>query len=130
MANDLLLQLITVVYVGCNAVRLFSYIPQIIAVARERSGAHALSLATWCFWTLSNAATAIYCSTVINDFLLASTMWGNAVGCLAVALLTVMKRQRYGWRRSHPTPVAIGSSRPWPPSHSEVRHSSRAGQTP
>lgn len=110
MAQDLLLQSITTVYVACNAVRLLSYVPQIAAVARERSGAHAISLATWWFWTVSNAATAIYCSTVISDILLASTMWGNAVGCMAVASLTVMKRQRYGWRRDYPTPLeATGS---------------------
>lgn len=100
MEQDIFLQSVTAVYVACNAVRLLSYVPQIIAVARERSGAHALSLATWLFWTLSNASTAIYCSTVINDLLLASTMWGNAAGCMAVASLTMMKRQRYGWVRA------------------------------
>jgi hypothetical protein len=99
MQQAVLLQSITAVYVACNAVRLLSYIPQIVAVARERSGAHALSLTTWFFWTLSNASTAIYCSTVINDVLLASTMWGNAAGCMAVASLTLLKRQRYGWVR-------------------------------
>jgi len=109
MAQDLLLQSITTVYVACNAVRLFSYIPQIIAVARERSGAHALSLATWWFWTVSNAATAVYCSTIVSDMLLAGTMWGNAAGCLAVASLTVMKRQRYGWQRERPSLRASGS---------------------
>ena len=102
MSNALLLQLITGIYVACNAVRLLSYVPQIIAVARENSGAHAISLVTWLFWTLSNASTAVYCSTVINDLLLTSTMWGNAAGCLAVASLTVMKRQRYGWVRAEP----------------------------
>ena len=35
---------------------------------------------------------------VVNDLLLAGTMWGNAAGCIAIASLTVMKRQRYGWR--------------------------------
>ena len=100
MSNDLILHAITGFYVACNAVRLVSYVPQIVAVAREHSGAHAISLVTWFFWTLSNAATAVYCSTVVNDVLLTGTMWGNAAGCLAVASLTVMKRQRYGWTRA------------------------------
>lgn len=100
MTQELVLQAITGVYVACNAVRLLSYIPQIIAVSRERSGAHAISLATWLFWTLSNVATAIYCSTVIHDLLLATAMWGNACGCIAVASLTIAKRQRYGWTRA------------------------------
>lgn len=100
MSNDLILHAITGIYVACNAVRLVSYVPQIVAVAREHSGAHAISLVTWFFWTLSNAATAVYCSTVVNDVLLTGTMWGNTVGCFAVASLTVMKRQRYGWTRA------------------------------
>lgn len=100
MSNDLILHSITGVYVACNGVRLLSYVPQIVAVARERSGAHAISLFTWFFWTLSNAATALYCSSVVNDLLLAGMMWGNAAGCIAIASLTVMKRQRYGWARA------------------------------
>lgn len=100
MSNDLILHAVTAVYVACNGARLLSYVPQIVAVARERSGAHAISLVTWLFWTLSNAATAVYCSTVIQDLLLTSTMWGNAAGCIAVASLTMMKRQRYGWVRA------------------------------
>jgi len=99
MQHDVFLQSVTAIYVACNAVRLLSYVPQIIAVARERSGAHALSLTTWLFWTISNASTAIYCSTVITDMLLASTMWGNAAGCMAITSLTLAKRQRYGWVR-------------------------------
>jgi hypothetical protein len=79
---------------------LASYVPQIVAVARENSGAHAVSLVTWLFGTLSNAALAIYCSTAIHDLVLTSTMWGNAAGCFAVASLTMMKRQRYGWVRA------------------------------
>lgn len=112
MSPDFLLQTITAVYVACNAVRLLSYVPQIFAVAREASGAHAISLATWLFWTLSNAATAIYCSTVINDLLLAGTMWGNAVGCVAVASLTMMKRQRYGWSRTQADRMAPALTSP------------------
>ena len=57
MSNELVLQVITGIYVACNTVRLLSYVPQIVAVARENSGAHAISLVTWLFWTLSNATT-------------------------------------------------------------------------
>ncbi len=97
MSNDLLLQLITGVYAACNAARLVSYVPQIIAVAREKSGAHAISLLSWSFWLLSHAATAVYCASVVKDPLLAAMMWGNTVGCLGVVTLTAIKRRRYGW---------------------------------
>lgn len=100
MSNDLILQSITAIYAICNAMRLLSYVPQIVAVARENSGAHAISLASWLFWVLSHAITAVYCAAVVKDPLLAGMMWGNAAGCLGVVVLTAMKRQRYGWARA------------------------------
>ncbi|HVE90607.1 MAG TPA: hypothetical protein VNA44_13010 [Burkholderiaceae bacterium] len=99
MSNELILLVITALYTVCNALRLLSYVPQIVAVARENSGAHAISLVSWSFWLLSHAATALYCATVVKDPLLAAMMWGNTVGCAGVVTLTMMKRQRYGWRR-------------------------------
>ncbi len=53
MSNDLLVQSITAIYAVCNAVRLLFYVPQIVAVAREHSGAHAISITTWMFWSFS-----------------------------------------------------------------------------
>lgn len=97
MSNALFLQTVTAIYTLCNAARLLSYVPQIIAVARENSGAHAISLASWIFWSISHAATALYCATVVHDPLLAGMMWGNTAGCFGVVMLTMLKRRRYGW---------------------------------
>lgn len=99
MSNELMLLAITALYTVCNALRLLSYVPQIVAVARENSGAHAISLMSWSFWLLSHAATALYCATVVKDPLLAAMMWGNTAGCVGVVALTVIKRHRYGWKR-------------------------------
>ena len=66
MTQELLLQSITAIYALCNAARLLSYVPQIVVVARECSGAHALSLISWTFWSFSHAVTAIYCATVVD----------------------------------------------------------------
>jgi len=101
MSNELVLLGITGIYTVCNTLRLLSYLPQIVAVARENSGAHAISLMSWWFWMVSHAATAVYCATVVKDPLLAAMMWGNTVGCVAVVALTMMKRQRYGWKRAY-----------------------------
>ena len=100
MSNELVLLAITGIYTVCNTLRLLSYVPQIVAVARESSGAHAISLISWSFWMLSHAATALYCATVVKDPLLAGMMWGNTAGCISVVALTMMKRQRYGWKRA------------------------------
>lgn len=96
MSGELTLQAITTIYAVCNALRVLSYVPQILAVARENSGAHAISLASWLFWFVSHAVTAVYGAAVLNDPLLAGMMWGNAAGCLAIAAITITKRRRYG----------------------------------
>lgn len=123
MSNEMFLQSITAIYAVCNGARLLSYVPQIIAVARENSGAHAISLISWIFWLLSHAATALYCATVVHDPLLAGMMSGNAVGCLGVVMLTTIKRKRYGWvrERGANTANAIESSPSWRPSRSAGR---------
>mgnify|MGYP003397522379 CR=1 FL=1 len=96
MAQELIVQLLTATYAVCNAVRLLIYVPQIVAIARERSGAYAISMFSWIFWSFSHAVTAVYCHIVVSDPLLGSMMWGNAFGCLAVVVLTAAKRRRYG----------------------------------
>jgi len=97
MTQELIVQSLTAIYALCNAVRLLIYVPQIVAIARERSGAYAISMFSWTFWSFSHAVTAIYCHIVVHDPLLGGMMWGNAFGCLAVVVLTAAKRRRYGW---------------------------------
>lgn len=109
MPHDLLLQLLTACYAVCNAMRLLFYVPQMVAVVRDPSGAHAISLVTWGFWSFSHAVTAVYCHAVANDLLLAGMMWGNAAGCFAVVGLTVMKRRR---AHSLPSPGRSRQARP------------------
>ncbi len=92
--------IVTGIYAACSAVRIFFYFPQMLAVAREQSAAHAVSLISWTFWSISHAATAVYALVVVHDALLSAMMWCNTAGCIAIAALTVTKRQRYGWRRS------------------------------
>lgn len=92
--------IVTAIYATCSAVRILSYVPQMLAVARERSAAHAVSLVSWTFWSISHAATAVYGSVVTHDALLSAMMWSNAAGCSAIVALTVMKRRRYGLSRA------------------------------
>jgi hypothetical protein len=95
MATDLILPTITVIYAACSAARLLMYVPQLLAVKRDRCGAHAISLITWTSWALSHAVAAIYCYAVASDALLAGMMLGNTAGSTAVAALTLIKRRKY-----------------------------------
>jgi hypothetical protein len=75
-----------------SGLRIFSYLPQIYRVARDRNGASAISYATWSLWTGANLATALYAFSNLGDVYLAGVSIVYAVCCAAVIALTAAKR--------------------------------------
>jgi FtsH-binding integral membrane protein len=85
-----------------NVARLVGYIPQMLRVHRDRNGAEAVSLATWCLFAAANLATVSYAYVVANDAAMTIVFSLNAFGCLAIAGLTAWKRiERAHWRAIH-----------------------------
>lgn len=83
-----------------NVLRLVSYFPQILAVARDDCGASAISIPCWTIWIGANTSTALYAGLNVRDFALALISLFNALCCVAVLLLALLKRFRTG-RRAH-----------------------------
>jgi hypothetical protein len=75
-----------------NLLRLISYIPQIVAVARDHQGARAISLTCWTVWIGANATTALYSWVKLADFALASVSAFNTMCCLLVVFVAGYKR--------------------------------------
>ena len=76
-----------------NGLRVVSYLPQIVRVARDRHGAAAISY-TPVLWTGANATTGLYAQVNLNDPMLAAINGLNAGCCALVVVLTAYKRHR------------------------------------
>jgi uncharacterized protein with PQ loop repeat len=95
MYSLIFIKTITYIYFLLNTVRVFSYVPQIITVAKEKSNAKAISLLTWSFWTGANFITGMYATFVVKDTLLSLMSYGNTLGCGIVVALVLYKRRKY-----------------------------------
>lgn len=85
-----------------NGGRAVAYFPQLIRVYRDPDGAAAVSVSTWALFAAANIATVCYALTVSNDRTVALLFGLNAVGCLAIAGLTALKRVHMVQPRSEP----------------------------
>src|SRR5882757_4120266 len=82
-----------------NGGRAVAYFPQMIRVYRDPHGAAAVSLMTWTLFAAANVATVCYALTVSNDRVVAIVFAFNAIGCVAIAALTLVKRMRMSTTR-------------------------------
>ena len=78
-----------------SGLRLVSYFPQIYRVVRDTGGASAISYSTWLMWTGSHLSTGFYAAINLGDRLLAACSALYALCCVAVIVLTAIKRHRF-----------------------------------
>lgn len=83
-------------YFTFNTLRVFSYVPQIMALAKDVTDAKAISLLTWSFWCMANLTTSLYATFVAHDMLLAMMSYGSTSGCTIVVAIVIYKRKKYG----------------------------------
>jgi uncharacterized membrane protein len=83
------------IFTLCNSLRVVAYVPQIAKVTRDRSGAQAISFATWGLFLVSHASAAAYALVNKDDWAMAAMFLGNALGCATILLIATWKRSRH-----------------------------------
>lgn len=91
-------------YILTNAARVFTYVPQLLAVWHSDDGARDLSLLTWSSWVVSNATAVAYGALVISDVSFTLIALLNMVCCAAVTLIGADRRGLFRWSGSGETP--------------------------
>jgi hypothetical protein len=86
------LDLVAAAFGAFNLLRLASYVPQILVVARDRNGATAISFSCWAIWVCANASTGLYAWVRLHDVALTLISGFNAGCCLVVLGLAAYKR--------------------------------------
>jgi hypothetical protein len=83
-----------------NALRVVSYLPQMYKIARDTTGAAAISYSTWILWTGANGSTAIYSLINLGDITMTWINELNTLCCTAVITLTAFKRAGFAEARA------------------------------
>jgi hypothetical protein len=81
-------------FTAFNGLRIVSYVPQIVRVARDANGASAISYSTWGMWLAANSSTSLYAFVNIADQMMGVINLVNALCCAIVIGLTAYKRKR------------------------------------
>lgn len=81
-------------YVIANALRGFTYVPQVVAAWRSRDGARSLSLLTWSAWLVANVAAVLY-GLVLRDVFFTCISLINCAGCSLVTGIAARRRRQW-----------------------------------
>jgi hypothetical protein len=91
-------ELTLVIFYTFNALRIGAYLPQILRVANDVSGAPTISYTTWTVWIGANGSTAAYALVITPNWTLFAVNTLNAFGCALVVALTALKRHQFASR--------------------------------
>ncbi len=80
-------------YVLTNAARVFTYLPQFMAVWRSTDGARDISLFTWGSWVVANGTAVAYGAVVTHDPIFTRIAMLNLVCCSAVTVVGAQRRR-------------------------------------
>lgn len=87
-------EIIVIAFAVTNSMRVVAYIPQIVRLMRDRSGAAAVSCCTWMLFLISHIATAAYAGVVLCEQWMCLLFAANAVCSAAIVILACLRRRQ------------------------------------
>lgn len=86
-------EIVIIAFAITNGLRVTAYLPQIIRLARDQSGAAAISCSTWFLFLISHISTAAYAALVLNEPWMTVIFTANAVCSAAIVALIILRRR-------------------------------------
>lgn len=85
---------LTWLYAATGPLLACAYLPQLVVLWRDDSGARATSLLTWAVWSLCLLVTVLYAWRLNPDPVFLFTSTCSFLGCTSVFLLACLRRAR------------------------------------
>jgi hypothetical protein len=113
------------VFTVMNTLRILAYVPQMFKAAQDANGASAISYATWTLFLISHLTTIAYALVGLGDLVMALVFAANALACLAIISITLVKRRQFSVRLAQDSAIPDWSSK-----CATLRAPARADATP
>ena len=85
-----------------SVLRLIAYMPQIVKIAQDKTGAKAISNMTWMLFAISHLATALYAMAALQNLVIGAVFIANTMCCLVIVGFVVRSRIAFARRTAAP----------------------------
>lgn len=102
--------IVWIMFAAFSAIRMVSYVPQILRIAQDCGGATAISYSTWSIWLGANTTMALHAAINLHDMWLAVVTASYGVCCAIVIALTAFKRMAHRRRIGRADPASTHSA--------------------
>lgn len=77
------------------------YVPQIIKLLNDNTGAYSISLTSWASWAALRLPAFIYALVILNDFIMLSITLGDIIGRITVFGVAAYKKFMFVREHKH-----------------------------
>lgn len=92
-------EFLKLLYLTSGSLIVFVYIPQIVRLLRDQTGAAAISLVSWASWATLRLPAMLYALAVTNDIIMLVITTGDLIGRLCV--FGVASWKKHDFNRHH-----------------------------